>query len=114
MNLKNKLPIILLSKGGLGNQLFVYAYAHELSIQTNRKVSILTNWHKGNPSRPFGLEELSFYCGHRINLAENFLLYKILISISHIQSKLGINGSRILKSIGMFHEPILPTNREMI
>jgi hypothetical protein len=114
MDLKKKLPIILLSKGGLGNQLFVYAYAHELSIRTNRKVSILTNWHNRNPTRSFGLEKLSFYCGHRINFAENFLLYKIFISISRIQSKLGIKGSRTLKSIGMFQEPILPTSNEMM
>jgi hypothetical protein len=114
MDFKNKLPIILLSKGGLGNQLFVYAYAHELSIRTNRKVSILTNWHKGNPARPFGLNKLSLYCGHRINLAENFLLYKIFNSFSRIQSRLGIRGSRILKSIGMFQEPILPTSQEMM
>ena len=114
MVLINKLPIILLSKGGLGNQLFVYAYAHELCILTDRKVVILTNWHIGNPNRPFGLDELSLYCKHQIDFKEKFLLYQILTLISRVQFKIGIRLSRVLQKFGIFQEPTLPTSQQLM
>jgi len=103
-----RLPIFLLSKGGLGNQLFVYAYAHELGIKTERQIVILTNWHNRNQHRDFQLEELSKLCEHKINFTKNRYLYTTLSFISKIQFRSGTNLDSILMKIGIFQERNLP------
>lgn len=104
-------PIFLLSKGGLGNQLFVYAYAHELNLETNRRVVVSTYWHKMNSDRKFQLADFSKLCKHQTNFNHSRSLYAILFLVSKIQAKSGRKLNRLFGMFGIFHEPNLPTNK---
>lgn len=111
INWMQRFPIYLLSKGGLGNQLFVYAYAHEISISTNRRVIISTYWHKSNLDRSFQLEEFSGLCKHQITFAHSRLAYAILFIISKLHGRAGKLLNILFAMCGIYREPNLPTNK---
>jgi hypothetical protein len=71
--------IRLQNAGGLGNQLFVWAAAHNLAHKFDEKVVIFTvkdlNSRKDRPSE---LQRLKMYCKHDVYLRESFVLGYIL------------------------------------
>jgi hypothetical protein len=54
-------PIIAI-KGGLGNQLFQWVYAHQMSANGNFKVNLFFS--SAEPNRKFDLTSVSRQCGH--------------------------------------------------
>lgn len=68
---------ILFSVGGLGNQLFIFNFAHKLIEQGANKVVILNSWHNNNLERPFQLDLIKSNCLHNISISDNLFIYKI-------------------------------------
>ena len=110
INWINRVPIFLLSKGGLGNQLFVYAYAHELNLETKKRVVISTYWHKINSDRKFQLEDFSRLCKHQVDFNHSRSLYALLFIISKIHARSGKKLNHLFRIVGIFQEPNLPTS----
>ena len=106
--------IYLISKGGLGNQLFVFAYAHELAAASGRKIRIITSWHDSNLNRPNQLKEISKHCNHRVYLDQNRRMYFCLKFISRVMSYFGPRGAQTFSSFGIYHEPNLPAERKQM
>ena len=55
--------IIIKLMGGLGNQLFQYAYGRAFSLDKNEKMKIDTTWHKGRLNRPYLLDHFNIAGG---------------------------------------------------
>jgi hypothetical protein len=67
----------LVSVGGLGNQLFIWAFAHQLLYSGFGQVRIVSNWHKAHPDRPFLLKEIGKCCSHNIKFVESDAILKL-------------------------------------
>ena len=75
----------LLSIGGLGNQLFVCNFAHQLVELQAKKIIILTGWHKNN-ERNSGLAHLLKNCSHPIEASDNHWLYVLIKLLTKVQT----------------------------
>ena len=89
---KNSLNFkVLFSVGGLGNQLFIFNFAHKLNEDANCRVYIFSNWHDYAVERPFELDKIVLHCKHNIRIVSNKWLYRISTSIIKISYKLRID-----------------------
>lgn len=61
-------------QGGLGNQLFIWAMAHEITSKTGKKVELIyiDDTHQ-RTDRPNELRGIANYCGHAISVRESKL-----------------------------------------
>ncbi len=78
---------ILFSIGGLGNQLFVFNFAHRLLEQGAKKVVILNSWHNNNSERPFQLDLIKSNCSHNISFSDNLFIYKAFRLLIRVASR---------------------------
>ena len=82
---------ILFSVGGLGNQLFIFNFAHKLIESGATKVVIFSNWHRGNRERSFQLEPIKSNCRHKISFSDSQFLYKACRILIRVVSVINFN-----------------------
>jgi hypothetical protein len=105
--LKNSLNFkVLFSIGGLGNQLFIFNFAHKLNEDANCRVYIFSNWHDHAVDRPFELDKIVLHCKHNIRIVSNKRLYSILTLIIKTSYKL-----RIDKLVRFVYDEILANDK---
>ena len=99
----------LISVGGLGNQLFIWGFAHHLLENGFQQVTIVDSWHRSHPERPFEIGQLKTSCTHNILTKSS----RFTLRASQASSRIFSIDSRALKTIlrfiGVEHESI---NRE--
>lgn len=61
----------------MGNQLFIFNFAHKLIEHGATKVVVFSNWHRNNKDRPFQLEMIKSNCQHKIFFSDNYFVYKV-------------------------------------
>jgi hypothetical protein len=82
---------ILFSIGGLGNQLFVFNFAHKLIELGATKVVIFNCWHNDNIDRAFQLELIKSKCSHKISFSDNLFVYKVYRLSIRAVTKINLN-----------------------
>jgi hypothetical protein len=95
--------IRLQNTGGLGNQLFIWAAAHNLAREYGVTVRII-NVQDGNfrPDRPNEVQKLKQYCNHKIDVKTSYLLGILFRVIDKFGiEKFGL-GSLLLNKSGVF------------
>jgi hypothetical protein len=97
---------VLFSIGGLGNQLFIFNFAHKLNEDANCRVYIFSNWHDYAVNRPFELDKIILHCKHNIRIVTNKWLYRSAILFIKISYKL-----RIDKLVRVVYDEILATDK---
>jgi hypothetical protein len=95
--------IRLQNAGGLGNQLFVWAAAHNLAHKFDKKVVIFTvkdrNTRKDRPSE---LQRLKIHCKHDVYLRESFVLGYILRVVDKLKLERYSLSRSILQMFGFY------------
>jgi hypothetical protein len=108
--------IFVITKGGLGNQLFQYTFAHELASLSNTKVTLISCWHERHPDRDFMLTPILKFCSHNIQARSWKIIYSYSENLSKFNVKTNYRLKKFLNFIGYFeqsspYEPILKTTR---
>ncbi len=106
----------VITRGGLGNQLFQYTMAHELASLSNAKIKLISCWHEHHPSREFLLLPILNFCPHNIQVRSWKLIYIISENLSKFNVKTNYRFKKFLNFVGYFeqsnpYEPIQKTSR---
>lgn len=95
--------IRLQNAGGLGNQMFVWAAAHNLAQEFNEKVVIFTvrdrNFRSDRNNELYGLKT---HCEHNIFLRESFALGYILRLVDKLRLERYFFSRRVLQGFGFY------------
>lgn len=87
-------------QGGLGNQLFIWAMAHELALNTGREIQLVfIRDRKYRPDRPIEIAKLIEHCAHQISIRESRVLsvvFRILDKITKHSKSLGRIGKNLV------------------
>lgn len=78
--------IRLIAQGGLGNQLFIWNYAHELNLKHGIKVTIVFS-RKIDINRKIFLHDIANYCSHNISINYSSCFFWLLRNLDTARSK---------------------------
>jgi hypothetical protein len=92
--------IRLIAQGGLGNQLFMWNYAHELNVKHGMKVAIVFS-KKTVIDREIFLKDIANYCSHNISIKHSSSFFWLLRNIDRASGKLPRIASFILKQFNV-------------
>jgi len=87
-------------QGGLGNQLFIWAMAHDLALNTGREVQLvfIRDW-KQRPDRPIELVKLLEHCEHPISIHKSRLIgmvFRVLDKIGKYSDSLQNKAKNVI------------------
>jgi hypothetical protein len=88
--------IRLIAQGGLGNQLFMWNYAHELKVKHGIKVAIVFS-KKNVIDREIFLQDIANYCSHNISIKHSSSFFWLLRNLDRASGKLPRLVSYIFK-----------------
>lgn len=90
-------------QGGLGNQLFIWAMAHEIAISTQKKVELVYVLDQNQRvDRPNELIEISNHCNHNISLKDSYL-WGYTFKIIDKSQQLGIKFQEFIETVLKIH-----------
>ena len=90
-------------QGGLGNQLFIWAMAHEIYLSTGRKVQLDYVRDKyQRKDRPIEIEKLIEFCNHKISINQTNSLGSLFRLIDKISGYSEILNKTVKRILGIY------------
>lgn len=90
--------IRLIAQGGLGNQLFVWNYAHELHLEHGMKIAVVFSG-KIDTNRAIYLKDVAQYCSHDIRIRQSSILFWLFRKLDEAKCKWPRTMSFLLKQL---------------
>lgn len=102
-------------QGGLGNQLFTWAMAHEITLQTRQQVELVyVNDKKQRLDRPNELYEIANHCSHAISVRESLLwgyIFRIVDKANRMGRTFHLIATSVLKVYSCSSEFEIPAKK---